>query len=150
MRLLKKDILKDGAGYIRLIPEHVEDLWHIYNIISEYDAVSCSTVRKIEKSTSTGKITEKRRIFLTISVKNIDFDLQSASMRISGKNIQENDWVKIGQFHTSEIELNRELTITKKNWDAIHIQRIQDSTGKEKKFLIFQKIFQSHQMLLQL
>eukprot|EP01080_Neovahlkampfia_damariscottae_P000159 gene159-4405_t len=132
MRLIKKDIEKDGAGYLKVIPEHVEDFWHLYNIISENDGVRCSTVRKIEKSTGAGKTTEKRRFYLTIAVKNIDFDLDACSMRISGKNIAENDFVKIGQFHTMDIELNREISISKKYWDAIHIKRIEDATDISK------------------
>ena len=50
-------------------------------------------------------------------------------MRISGKNIVENDFVKIGQSHTMDIELNREISISKKYWDLIHLKRIEDSTG---------------------
>ena len=45
MRLIKKDIEKDGAGYLKVIPEHVEDFWHLYNIISTGDGIRCSTVR---------------------------------------------------------------------------------------------------------
>jgi len=33
---------------VSLVPENTEDMWHAYNLISEGDFVSCSTIRYIE------------------------------------------------------------------------------------------------------
>lgn len=30
---------------VALVPENTEDMWHAYNLISEGDFVSCSTIR---------------------------------------------------------------------------------------------------------
>lgn len=46
MKIVKKEILtKNSSGYVKLIPEHTEDLWHLYNIIAEGDFVGATTVR---------------------------------------------------------------------------------------------------------
>jgi len=33
---------------VSLVPENTEDMWHAYNLISEGDFVSCSTIRYIQ------------------------------------------------------------------------------------------------------
>lgn len=39
--LKEKKIIRSVA----LVPENTEDIWHAYNLISEGDFVSCSTIR---------------------------------------------------------------------------------------------------------
>jgi protein pelota len=45
MKLIKKDIEKDGHGEITLLPEEPEDMWHTYNLIMVGDRVRASTIR---------------------------------------------------------------------------------------------------------
>lgn len=72
--------------------------------------------------------TERMRMALTLSVEHVHFDPASGTMRISGKNIQESKFVKLGQYHTIEIEANRKITIGKARWDSIFLERLQDAT----------------------
>lgn len=132
MKIIKKSILKDGTGYIDIVPDHVEDLWHLYHIINFGDYVTTSTIRKIEKQSTSGRVIEKRRFDLTINVQKVDFDPESKTIRLSGKNVGENDYVKKGQHHTLEIEPTRKLSISKKLWDSIHLKRLSDSTDLSK------------------
>lgn len=132
MKIIKKSILKDGTGYVDLVPDHVEDLWHLYHIINFGDYVTTSTIRKIEKQSNSGKIIEKRRFDLTINVQKVDFDPESSTIRLSGKNVGENDYVKKGQHHTLEIEPTRKLSISKKYWDSIHLKRLSEATDLSK------------------
>lgn len=81
---------------IGLIPEESEDMWHAYNLISEGDAVTASTVRKVQTESSTGSSTSNRvRTTLTIRVETIDFDTQACVLRLKGRNIVENQYVKV-------------------------------------------------------
>jgi hypothetical protein len=45
MRLLHKDIDRDGVGTVTLLPEELEDMWHAYNLISVGDHVRATTLR---------------------------------------------------------------------------------------------------------
>lgn len=46
MKLLKKGISeKNAQGFIIVIPEHTEDLWHLYHIIQAGDQVRAFTTR---------------------------------------------------------------------------------------------------------
>lgn len=128
MKLVSKNINKDGAGEIKLYPNVVEDMWHVYNLIAVGDRVTATSFRKINQSTSTGSVNQtKIQLKLTIEVENIEFDQQSCEIRIKGKNMTENEHVKMGQYHTIELALNRNFTVEKDNWDSIYLQRVDEA-----------------------
>uniref|UniRef100_A0A7S3K686 eRF1/Pelota-like N-terminal domain-containing protein n=1 Tax=Aureoumbra lagunensis TaxID=44058 RepID=A0A7S3K686_9STRA len=83
------------------------------------DFVKASTYRKIESSGSSGG-SEKRRVTLTLRATKIEYDGLSGSVRISGTNVCENEWVKMGAHHTTEIATRSTITLTKASWDAGH------------------------------
>lgn len=84
---------------IALIPDESEDMWHAYNLISEGDSVTASTVRKVQTESATGSSTSNRvRTTLTIKVETIDFDTQACVLRLKGRNIVENQYVKVKFF----------------------------------------------------
>lgn len=71
-------------------------MWHAYNLIAEGDAVTASTVRKVQTESSTGSSSSSRvRTTLTIRVETIDFDTQACVLRLKGRNIVENQYVKV-------------------------------------------------------
>merc|ERR1712013_765314 len=49
-------------------------------------------------------------------------------LRLKGRNIEENPHVKMGAFHTIELELNRKFELRKALWDSIHLDRIEQAT----------------------
>lgn len=79
-----------------LVPEEPEDMWHAYNLISEDDYVRSTTIRKVQNETATGSSSSSRiRTTLTISVESIDFDTQACVLRLKGRNVEENQYVKV-------------------------------------------------------
>ncbi|KAJ3277828.1 hypothetical protein HDU76_010158, partial [Blyttiomyces sp. JEL0837] len=80
---------------------------------------------RVVSESSTGS-TDKTsvRITLTIAVEEIEFDTQACMLRINGRNIVENKFVKMGGYHTIDLELNRPFTIAKQEWDVISLERI--------------------------
>jgi len=62
---------------------------------------------------------------LTIAVTAVDFDPQSCSLRLTGRNVEENNVVKMGAYHTIDLELKHKFSIIKQEWDSIDIERIQ-------------------------
>ncbi|KFD52090.1 hypothetical protein M513_07072 [Trichuris suis] len=147
MKLLKKDFDKDGAGYVTLLPEETEDMWHAYNLIQEKDNLRASAVRKVTNESATGSTSSYRvRTSLTVTVERVDFDSQTGALHIKGRNIEENQYVKVcwsnwsslgcaykvlifqlGAYHTLDLELNRKFTIYKSCWDVVHIERIEEA-----------------------
>ena len=53
--------------------------------------------RKVKDESATGSSTANRvRTVLTISVESIEFDTAACELRVKGRNIQENQYVKVG------------------------------------------------------
>lgn len=96
MKLLKKQFGNDGTGEVRVEPVDSEDMWQLYNLIHEGDAVKSKTMRKVQKETAIGsQVSEKIMLTLTIQVEDVDFDAEGSTIRLKGKNIQENKHVKV-------------------------------------------------------
>ncbi|KAL7680898.1 putative 50S ribosomal protein L30e [Plasmopara halstedii] len=126
MKLLKKQISeKDSAGFVILRAEEPEDMWHIYNLIHVSDLVKTTTIRKVVKEGVTGSTSSQRvRMTLQIEVEQVNFDPALCVLRIKGKNIMESQHVRLGAYHTLDLEMNRDFTLTKNCWDVMSLERI--------------------------
>lgn len=134
MKLLHKDIEKDSAGQVTLMPEEAEDMWHTYNLLQVGDSLRASTIRKVQTESPTGSVGSSRvRTTLTLSVETIDFDSQACQLRVKGTNLEENQYVKMGAYHTIELELNRKFTLAKKSWDSVVLDRIEQACDATQK-----------------
>ena len=97
MRLIKRNIDR-GSGELKLEPEEQEDMWHAYNLISVGDGLRASTVRKVVQTSDTGSsTTSRRRMMLTIEVHAVDYDSAACALRVKGRTIEENEFVKKGR-----------------------------------------------------
>ncbi|KAH7343822.1 eRF1 domain 1-domain-containing protein [Rhizoctonia solani] len=147
MQLVGRRIEKDGTGYVTLVPQDDEDMWHIYNLIQEGDNVRAAAVRRVQSVTSTGSTSSERvHLHLTLRVTKVEFSSSSnsaagadaaqtsngptiptASLSISGRVSEENRHVKMGAFHTLDLEAHRNVKIIKEHWDSIALQRVEEA-----------------------
>ncbi|GAB5033847.1 mrna surveillance protein pelota [Nannochloropsis oceanica] len=129
MKLVSRDVSgKDGEGTVVLRPEEPEDMWAIYNLISEGDLVRTTTFRKVVKESATGSTTSSKiRLNLTIQVERVQFDPDTCVLRLSGRNREESEHVKMGAYHTLDLELQRNFTIQKTCWDTVVLDRLDEA-----------------------
>eukprot|EP00252_Welwitschia_mirabilis_P004135 TRINITY_DN1433_c0_g1_i2.p1 TRINITY_DN1433_c0_g1~~TRINITY_DN1433_c0_g1_i2.p1 ORF type:complete len:379 (-),score=69.75 TRINITY_DN1433_c0_g1_i2:384-1520(-) len=128
MKLVRRDITPRGPGSAKLVPEEADDLWHVYNLISKGDRVSATTVRKVQRESSSGdRDVERVRLKLEIEVEAIDYDNVAAVLRLRGKNVLENEHVKIGAFHTLELDLQRPFVLHKDVWDSMALDTLKQA-----------------------
>ncbi|XP_057845623.1 protein PELOTA 1 [Cryptomeria japonica] len=128
MKLVHKDITPQGPGTAKLVPEEADDMWHVYNLVSKGDKVVANTVRKVQRESSSGdRDVERVKLKLEIEVQAIDYDNVAAILRIRGKNISENEHVKIGAFHTIEIETQRPFQLKKDVWDSVALDTLKQA-----------------------
>lgn len=79
-----------------MVPEYPEDMWHLYNLIRVGDNVQSTTIRKVQTESATGSSSSSRvRTTLKINVETIDLDTHGGMLRLKGKNIEENQYVKV-------------------------------------------------------
>ncbi len=125
MKLIRKSIDTDGSGSVTVLMEEPEDLWHIYNIVSLNDHLTSTTTRKVARVSATGSVVNtKMHLKLTIGVEQIEWDGDACKLRIKGPTKEENEFVRLGQYHTIELSNDQTFTIYKKKWDFIHFERL--------------------------
>jgi protein pelota len=48
-------------------------------------------------------------------------------VQITGRVVMENQHVKMGSFHTLDIETHRDVKVIKENWDSIALERVAEA-----------------------
>jgi protein pelota len=138
MKLLRRSVsLKDQRFEVALLPENSEDLWHAYNLIDKGDLVRTTTWRKVALAGATeqrasARHTERVRLVLTIRVQRIDYDAEAPSLRIQGKNVSENEYVKREQHHTLEITTGLRFDLIKSQFDRVHLRTLETACDPSK------------------
>ncbi|PBP25745.1 hypothetical protein BUE80_DR003353 [Diplocarpon rosae] len=138
MRLIKQNIERDGSGTVTLFPEEPEDMWHAYNLIAPTDLLRASAIRRVTSESSTGSTNSVRvHITLLIRVTSIDFDPQAGQLHVSGQVAEENKHVKIGAFHTLDLELQRNFTLEKSDgWDSVALDVVREAVKQDKEGVV--------------
>ncbi len=135
MKIIYKDL---KHGEVKLIPENLDDIWHLYNLIDKGDLVRSITYRSIEETDDKirSKKSEKKKIKLGIEVQDIEFHEFSDRLRIHG--IIKEGPQDLGSFHTFNISANKmdKLSIIKKEWKHYHLNRIEEATKTQKKDIL--------------
>lgn len=119
MKLLKKDLVLNGAGSLVLQAQENNDLLSLYSSISQGDSITADTFRKINKGgREEKKSTERVKVVLQLQVQSTEYDQRGSLLRVLGKTItQDKDgFVRSGVFHTLEIKLEMPFELEKKVW----------------------------------
>nr|UST29492.1 pelota [Haliclona caerulea] len=125
MKLINKSLEKDSSGHVTLVPDEPEDMWHAYNLVAAGDRLRSTTIRRVQTESATGSVSSNKiRTTLTIAVQSTEFDTQACVLRVKGRNTEENQFVKMGAYHTIDLELNRKFTLIKEHWDLIALERV--------------------------
>ncbi len=128
MKLLRRDIARDGSGSVKLVPEEAEDMWHVYNLVATGDRVEAVTVRKVMRQTASGGgEAERVRLKLEVEVETVEYDKVASVLRVRGKNITENEHVRLGAYHTMELDQQRPFALTKTVWDSMAIDYLKQA-----------------------
>lgn len=82
----------------------------------------------MQRESATGSVdTDRKKIKLTVQILSVDFDIEGESIRLSGKNVKENQFVKIGAHHTLEINPHSTFKLYKDEWDSITLARLEEA-----------------------
>jgi protein pelota len=127
MRVLKKN-LRGDEGEITLLPESLDDLWHLKHLIERGNLVFALTHRKVASIADKARPEkmEKRPVRLGISVEEVEFHMYSNWLRLHGVI---RSGIDIGSYHTLNIEVNTDLSIIKR-WRPDQLQRIDEAVAE--------------------
>jgi protein pelota len=135
VKIIEKNLRQ---GYVKVIPDSQDDLWHLYNVVYKGDEVYAYTSRAIKTDTeySRPKSAERVQTFMGIKVENVNWDKFLGKLRIQGLICQAPDIIPPGAHHTLSIALNQPVTIVKKEWPKHLLDRLTRATETEKPILI--------------
>jgi protein pelota len=131
MRVLKKN-LRGDEGEIALLPESLDDLWHLQHLVERGDLVFALTHRKVPNIADKARPEkmERKTLRLGIAVEEIEFHIYSNWLRLHGVI---RSGIEIGSYHTLNIEVGTDLSIVKYHWRPDLLQRIAEAVAESKR-----------------
>ncbi|MEM3692938.1 MAG: mRNA surveillance protein pelota [Candidatus Bathyarchaeia archaeon] len=128
MRLLLWD---KKRNHVKLVPEVLDDLWHLLHLINPGDLVYGRTTREVKVREPTGEDSEGKRfpMYLGIRTKEASLDRHVGRLRIRGIVVEAPErfkWVE-GDHHTLTIKVGDSLDIIKPKWMRFEIERLETS-----------------------
>ncbi len=135
MKIIEKNLRQ---GFVKVVPESQDDLWHLYNVIYKGDEVYAYSSRAIKTDTETSrpKSAERMSAFMGVTVESVSWDKFLGKLRVHGLICHAPDVIPTGAHHTLSIALNQPLTIVKKEWPKHLLDRLVRASEIEKSMLI--------------
>jgi protein pelota len=135
VKIIEKNI---SQGFVKVVPDSPDDLWHLYNVIYSDDEVYAYSSRAIKTDTegSRPKSGERFSAFMGVKVISVGWDKFLGKLRVHGTICHAPDIVPTGAHHTISVALNQPVTIVKKEWPKHLLDRIIRASEAEKPLLI--------------
>ena len=114
-------------GIAKVLPESLDDLWHLYNVILEKDEVHARTTRelKVEDQYARPKRGKRIPVLLGVKVEKMFWDKILNRLRIHGIVCEAPEKINIkGSHHTIDVTLNKPVTIVKTEWLKHQVDRL--------------------------
>ncbi|WNZ29111.1 MAG: mRNA surveillance protein pelota [Candidatus Bathyarchaeota archaeon] len=124
MKIFKIDLKK---GFAKVMPESMDDLWHLYNVIIKRDEVYARTTRQVKPDEHYSRPTKAKRVpvNLGVQVEKMYWDKVLNRLRINGIVVDAPEKLNInGSRHTLDVVVNKPVTIVKKKWQKHELDRI--------------------------
>jgi len=135
VKIIEKNI---SQGFVKVVPDSPDDLWHLYNVIYSGDEVYAYSSRAIKTDSegSRPKSGERFSAFMGVRVISVGWDKFLGKLRVHGTICHAPDIVPSGAHHTISVALNQPVTIVKKEWPKHLLDRIIRASETEKPLLI--------------
>ena len=115
MRISSRGRGEEGRERITLVPENVDDLWHLSHVLESGDLVSGDTTRRIQRDDDQMRDTggQREHLSVTISVGDVEFARFANRLRVGGEIVGCSREDQLGHHHTLNVEEHDEVTIEK-------------------------------------
>jgi protein pelota len=131
---MRIQLLDQKTKTIKVVPEILDDLWHLEQVIETGDCVIGSSDRKIKGKDEQQK-SERIRLFLKIEAETIEFHSFSGVLRVNGIIVEgkPEELVQLKAHHSLEIGLGESIKIEKKEWKQHQIERLKKAVEAAKR-----------------
>ena len=123
MKIIKID---KKTNEIIVVPENLNDLWHLEKIIDNGDLVKGKTDRKIKPSKE-GEKTVRQTMFVEILVENVHFQEFSENLKISGVIVggSPEEFIELKSHQSIDLFVNDKISFVKKIIKKWQIERLE-------------------------
>jgi protein pelota len=119
---------EEGKERITLVPESLDDLWHLQYVLEPGDLVAGDTTRRIQRDDEQLRDTggEREHMHVTIGVEEVEFHKFANRLRVSGTIEYCSREDQLGLHHTLNVEDHDEVEVTK-HWKADQLDRLDEA-----------------------
>ncbi len=128
MRIADRYAVEGGRERLTLVPESLDDLWHLSHVIEPDDRVAGDTTRRIQRNDERLRDTggEREHLWLALDVEDVEFAKFANRLRVGGTISGCSREDQLGLHHTINVEEREELEVEKR-WKPDQIDRIEDA-----------------------
>jgi protein pelota len=128
MRIADRHRTEGGKERITLVPESLDDLWHLTYVLEPGDHVSGDTTRRIQRNDDQMRDTggEREHMHVTIEVDDVEFARFANRLRVGGVIASCSREDQLGQHHTLNVEERTEIEV-EKVWKTDQLERLQEA-----------------------
>ncbi|RLM88351.1 mRNA surveillance protein pelota [Halobellus sp. Atlit-38R] len=128
MRISSRGRGEEGRERMTLVPENVDDLWHLSHVLESGDLVSGDTTRRIQRDDENLRDTggQREHLFVTIDVDDVEFARFANRLRVGGEIVDCSREDQLGHHHTLNVEEHDEITI-EKHFKPDQVERIEEA-----------------------
>jgi protein pelota len=128
MRIADRQRREGGRERITLVPESLDDLWHLTYVLEPGDRVGGDTTRRVrrddDKTRDTGG--EREHMWVELAVDDVEFAKFANRLRVGGEIVDCSREDQLGFHHTLNVEERTELEV-EKVWQTDQLERLQEA-----------------------
>ncbi|RLI27417.1 MAG: mRNA surveillance protein pelota [Candidatus Hecatellales archaeon] len=124
--------LKHGSA--RLYIENLDDLWHLYNVVSPGDLVYARTSRELKGGGEAAR-PQSRRVSMTLGIRVKRVEFGGRGLRILGVVVEAPERYDgiLGSHHTLNIQPSTVLRLVKEEWPRYQVERLRKASEAAEK-----------------
>jgi protein pelota len=115
MRIEDRQQREGGRERLTLVPESLDDLWHLSHVVEPGDRVAGDTTRRIQRDDDQLRDTggEREHLWVEIDVENVEFAKFANRLRVGGVIADCSREDQLGHHHTLNVEERDEIEVEK-------------------------------------
>jgi protein pelota len=128
MRIADRTRLEGDRERITVVPESLDDLWHLTYVLEPGDHVGGDTTRRIQRDDDKLRDTggEREHMWVELAVEDVEFAKFANRLRVGGEIVDCSREDQLGFHHTLNVEKRMELEI-EKVWQTDQLERLQEA-----------------------
>ncbi|RXK46736.1 mRNA surveillance protein pelota [Halorientalis pallida] len=128
MRIADRVRVEGGKERITVVPETLDDLWHLTYVLEPGDRVGGDTTRRIQRNDDKMRDTggEREHMYVTLAVETVEFARFANRLRVGGEIVDASREDQLGHHHTLNVEERDELEVEKR-WKSDQLERLNEA-----------------------